>query len=164
MKFLLLGLLSTSAFAQVADGAAQLPAADFAAQVLQAIKSMGGVSTLVKVSVVLTLIVSSMKVSFLNQLIWSKLGSVKVFVAPALAIVVGVIEMMSGGSKLSLPMLMAYLAAGGGAVALHEILDALKSIPGIGSVWIALIDLVSSALGGPTPASASSVVDSKKNK
>lgn len=120
----------------------------FLAQVIEFVRGFGGLNSFAKLSAFLVLLVASMKVSFLNDLFWSKLGAFKTWLAPILSLAVGVVQMVSAGN-FSLAGLMAYLAAGAGAVALHELLDTVKSIPGIGSWWVAIINVIENALGGP---------------
>ena len=142
--FVLIVLFSVSALAQDVV----LPA-DFFSQVLQAIKDFGGLSVLLKISAVITLIVSSMKVSYLNQLIWSRLGSLQVYLAPVLGLIGGALGLGVGGVPVTAASVFAYVSAGAGAVFIHEILDTLKKIPGIGPVYVTIIDLISGALKGP---------------
>lgn len=129
--------------------APELQPGDFLMQVVDVIKQLGGMSTMMKISAILMIIVASMKVSFLNQLVWSKLGAAKVFVAPVLALVAGLLGLGAGGVPITGPLVVAYLFAGGGAVFLHQVLDSLKELPGIGQLYISLIDFVSGLLKGP---------------
>jgi hypothetical protein len=142
---LALGLLGSYAFA---DGGVVDPA-DFLGQVLEAIRGMGGVSMLLKISAVLVLVVSSMKVSFLNDIFWSKLGAAKVYVAPALGLLAGLLGLGAHGQPVSAALVFAYLMSGGGAVFLHEILDSIKLIPGLGHVYLVLIQLIEKFAFGP---------------
>lgn len=125
--------------------------ANFLGQVIDFAKSFGGLSSFAKLSGFLLLLVASMKVSFLNDLIWSKLGALQTWLAPLIALGTGIFQMVSAGN-FSLAGLMAYLAAGVGAVALHELLDTVKAVPGVGSFWVALINVIENALGGPAAA------------
>lgn len=125
------------------------PPADFLAQVLEAIKSFGGLSTLLKISAVITLIIASMKVTFLNELIWQKLGAAKVYLAPVLGLIAGILGIGTGGAPITIPLIFAYVSAGAGAVFLHEILDTIKALPGLGAIYITIIDLIEGVLGGP---------------
>ena len=136
-------LLSAAVFAQDV-----IAPQDFITQVLSVIKSMGGSSMMVKISAIIMLIIASMKVSFLNQFVWSKLGKFQIWVAPILGLLAGILD-LAGGGTLSMPKVFAYLAAGAGAVFLHEILDLVKAIPGLGSAYVAVINLIEGALGGP---------------
>lgn len=118
----------------------------FLNQVFELIKGFGGMSWMLKFSAVLTLLIASMKVSFLSGL-WDKLGSFKALAAPMLALLAGTVSMVAAGG-FSLQGLIAYLFAGAGAVALHELLDVIKAIPGLGGLWVTIIDFVSKLLGG----------------
>lgn len=143
--------VSKLAFAADAD----LPADQFFGQVIDAIKAMGGLPWAAKFGAVILLLVSSMKVSFLRPL-WDKLGAAKAWAALGLALVGGIL-MLSVEGKLTLAGVVAYVVAGGGAVIMHELLDTVKAIPGLGSVWIAVIDLLSKLLGGDKPVVAASM-------
>jgi len=138
-----------------ATGASGAPAADpglsaqdFLSQVFTMIKQLGGLGWMAKIAAIITVVVSSMKVSFLNDLVWSKLGAAKAWVGIALGLVAGLLAQFSG-VPFSLPALFAYMIAGGGATLLHELLDTVKSIPGIGPVWVSVINFLESNLGGP---------------
>lgn len=123
---------------------------DYLALVLKVIGELGGLSWMLKIAAVVTLVLSSMKVSFLNDMIWSKLGKFKAWAAPILGLLIGVITMQANGG-ITLVGLMAYLSAGAGALILHELLDTVKSIPGLGPIWVSLIEAIQKALGGPSP-------------
>jgi hypothetical protein len=123
---------------------------DFLAEVLKMISAFGGLSWVMKVSSIITLILSSMKVSFLNDLWWSKLGQFKAWAAPILGMVLGAMTMLANGQSITLASLLAYFSAGAGALILHELLDTIKAIPGLGPVWVSLINAIKKALGGPT--------------
>lgn len=145
--FLGVMFVGTYAFADASVVAPQ----DFLAQVLAAIHQMGGLSMMLKISAIITLVIASFKVSFLNQYVWSKLGAFKVWAAPLLGLIAGVLGLGVSG-PVTAPMVFAYVAAGGGAVFLHEILDSVKAIPGLGDIYKSLIDIVEGALGGGDPA------------
>lgn len=119
---------------------------DFLVLVLDAIKGFGGLSWVLKISVIITILISSMKVSFLNQMLWSKLGAFKAWAAPILGLIAGILSLAQGG-EITLVAVFAYISAGAGAIILHEILDSVKSLPGIGASWLWIIELISAALG-----------------
>jgi len=125
---------------------AEIKPIDFASQVLDAVKNIGGLNTLMKISLVIMLLVSSMKVSLLNSYVWSRLGAAKVWVAPALSLLAGVLGLGAGDTQVTPALIFAYLTAGGGAVFLHEILDSLKSIPKLGKIYVTAIDVVQKSL------------------
>jgi hypothetical protein len=149
-KSLILSAFIVSSFCFGQTVSVEVSPQDFLTQVLEAIKNFGGVSTMLKISSIILLIVSSMKVSFLNDLIWSKLGSFKVYAAPVLGLIAGLLGLGNAGS-VTLASVLAYVAAGGGAVFLHEILDTVKLIPGIGPQYVKLIEVVELLLGGSKP-------------
>jgi len=93
----------------------------------------------------LTLIVSTMKNSVLRGLIWDKLGWAKVFVAPVLGIAMFLIGMQS----FSWGAVLLGFTSGVGAIALHQLLDGLKAIPGLGSGFVKLIDFLGGLLKKP---------------
>lgn len=127
-----------------------LEPADFFTQVLDFVAGWGGFSTLFKISGIITLIISTMKISALSPL-WDKLGPFKVWVAPVLGLAAGILGLGSGGAEISAALVFAYVTAGGGAVILHELLDSVKSIPGIGPIWISIISVLQGFLGGKKP-------------
>lgn len=128
--------------------------ADFFAQIAAAVASFGGLSAMLKISSVIMLVVASMKVSFLNDLVWSKLGAAKVWVAPLLGLIAGVLGLGVGDAPINFASILAFVTAGAGAVALHQLLDSIKAIPGIGTMYVTVINLIQGLLGGPKPPAA----------
>lgn len=129
---------------------------DFLSQVGQAIQNFGGMSTLLKISTIILLIVASMKVSYLNTLIWSKLGNAQAWVPVLLGLIAGILGLGSSG-PITLASVMAYVTAGAGAIGLHELLDTLKAVPGLGSVYVTVINFIEGILGGPAAQGAPTV-------
>lgn len=125
----------------VADSIDVLPS-DFLAQVLEFIKTFGGLPSVAKISGVILLLIASMKVSVIRSYVWDRLGAFKAFAAPTLGLIAGVISL----ETITLPGLATYLFAGAGAIILHEILDAVKSIPGIGAIYVSIIDFIKKIL------------------
>lgn len=93
----------------------------------------------VKAAAVIALIISSMNVTVLNQWIWQKLGNFQIWLAPVLGLVGGLINVYNGGNWSDV---LSYAVAGGGAVFVHELLDLIKVLPGIGSLWVSLINMI----------------------
>lgn len=153
-KFLstfMLGLFMLTVFTgfyAMADDSVVSPV-DFLDQVVQAAKVFGGLPEVLKIASIVTILIASMKVSFLNDLVWSKLGAAKSWVAPLLGLVAGLLGLGAGGQPITLASAFAYMAAGAGAVILHELLDSIKAIPGLGPQYVAFIELVEKVLGGP---------------
>lgn len=119
---------------------------DFVTQVAAFVQSMGGMITMLKISGIILLLIASMKVTVINQFLWSKLGNGQIWVAPGLGLIAGVLSL---GTSLTFPAAFAYLTAGAGAVYLHEVLDLVKQIPGIGPIYVSIINAVEGLLGGP---------------
>lgn len=131
------------------SNAASLDSTVFVADAISAFKAFGGLSGMTKVALVILLIIASMKVSFLNS-VWAKLGKIQIWIAPALGLIAGAFLLPS----ISLGGLFTYVSAGAGAVFLHEILDLVKLIPGLGTIYVSIINIVEGALGGGSQPSA----------
>lgn len=136
---LTLGVLVLAGFAAFAQTAAPVSTADFLAQVIQFAQTAGGMTWMGKIAGGVMLLIASMKVTVLNNWIWSKLGSFQIWAAPALGLVAGIVSL---GSGLTLPAAIAYAFAGAGAVYLHELLDKVKMIPGLGATYVWIINLI----------------------
>lgn len=138
---------------------------DFASQVLLTVKALGGVSFMGKASLIITLLISSMKCSALNDLVWRRIGEAQVWVAPALGLAAGILGLGAAGAPVTAASVLAYVAAGGGAVFVHELLDSAKALPAVGPAYRAAIAFVESKLGGgpkDPPASGPSIASTLK--
>lgn len=139
-------LVSAQDLPQAAIVAApELPLADFLTQVFEAIKSFGGLPTVLKLALLISLLISSMKVTVLRTLIWDKLGAFKVWAAPILGLIAGLLGVYGEGD-FSLAKAFAYMSAGAGAIIVHELLDSVKALPKIGKVYVTIIELIQKAL------------------
>lgn len=116
-----------------------IPVDQFLSQVIELVKSFGGLPWMGKVAGVIMLLIASCKVSFLKPM-WAKLGAAQVYVPLVLALIGGIVSMQ----PITLPGVVAYMFAGAGAVILHELLDSVKAIPGLGSIYVSIINLVES--------------------
>lgn len=119
--------------------------ATFLGEVLDVIEGFGGVSTVLQISIIIMLIISSMKVSLLRDLIWDRIGALKAWIPPLLGLVAGLLGLYGEGD-LTLASALAYMSAGAGAIILHELLNTVKAVPGIGPVYVQIIDLIQLAL------------------
>lgn len=133
-----------NAAAQAAD---VIEPKDFIVQIIDAIKGMGGASVAMIASSIIMLLIASMKVSFLKPA-WQKLGALQIWLAPVLGLIAGVLHDVVSGGPISLAKLFTYLGVGAGSVFLHEILDLVKAIPGLGAIYVSIIDIAESTLGG----------------
>lgn len=125
-----------------------LPPEEFFKQVLATLQSFGGMYPTVKLSGIIMLVIASMKVTYLNTLIWSKLGQLQIWVAPLLGLLAGVLAL---GKDLTPASALAYATVGAGAVFIHEVFDLIKAIPGIGPFYIFIINMIEGSLGGGAP-------------
>lgn len=154
LTFAMLFLIAQFSFADVSA----LPPQDFFAQVLQAIHDFGGLPWVGKIALIVALVIASMKVSFLDDLVWNRLGKFQAWLAPVLGLVGGILGLAVSGQPFSWARAFAYMSAGAGAVILHELLDTAKAIPGLGPIWVQVIAVIEGVLGG-NPVSTS---DAKK--
>jgi hypothetical protein len=110
------------------------------------VSGWGGLNYTVKINAIMTLLISSMKVSFLAPL-WNKIKDIKItyrgvvqhinfqtYFVLFLHIIVGIITQ----GNYSFTAILAYVFIGGGSVYFHELADGLKNVPIIGTVleWI----------------------------
>lgn len=154
INFLIVGFLLLPIFSWAQDTTAPAvdPTVDLFTQVVTLIKTFGGLTWMAKVSAITLILVASMKVTFIKPF-WEKLGKAQVLVAPFIALVGGI---LSQGSGLTWASFIAYVGVGGlGAVAFHEFFDALKALPGLGSAYVTIINLIETfpliGSGGSTP-------------
>ncbi len=147
MKFCLSFLLTFffySVFALAQDAqppVVELPLGTFLEQVLGVIAKFGGLSTVLKIASVCGILVASLKVTFLRQLIWAKLGPYQVLVAPFLGLIAGLLD-MAGAGTVTLASVMAYIGSGAGAILFHQLLDGVKKMDFIGDKYKAVIDWI----------------------
>jgi len=126
--------------------------AGFMGEIFALVKAWGGLSSAVKISSVITLIISSIKVSFFKPY-WDKLKfkvngqeyNVQVLFVPLLSIVIGVV----GQGKISFNAMTAYIVMGAGAVYLHEILDVIKSLPIVSPIFQVVVSVIGFIFGKP---------------
>lgn len=151
MKFFI-GFLLTffcySLFALAQDAqppVVEVPLDTFLNQVLGVIAKFGGLSTVLKISAVVGILVASLKVSFFRQFLWAKLGAGQVLVAPFLGLLAGLLDMANAG-QVTLVSVVAYIGAGAGAILLHQLLDGVKKLGWVGDKYKAFIDWVMSLL------------------
>ena len=113
----------------------------------QVVGSLKGMSVQASMIAVITLLVSSMKVTVFRQLVWDKLGGAKVLAAPVLSLLMVVIGALATGQKFSFGVLLVALTTGAGALALHEVLDAVKEMKFVKPWMKPAIEWISKTLG-----------------
>lgn len=101
-----------------------------------------------KAVAVIYVLIGSIKVSVLAPL-WDKLGKAKALVAPVLAMVAALFVTWGSG-PLSLPTVFIALTTGAGALALADILGAVKQAPGVNPVWLAVVGFLEKVLKKPS--------------
>ena len=106
----------------------------------------GGLGQWLKAATTITLVVSTIKITPLNRLLWSPLGQYQTWVGPVVGLLAGFITQHANHEAI-----FVYVTAGMGSAYIHAILDMIKLIPGIGPMWVVLIDAVEAFLGGGTP-------------
>lgn len=111
-----------------------------------------------KVSGAIMLLISIWKSSLIQPL-WAKLGNFQVLVAPILGIGLAISQLPGG---FSLANLWAGLQAGGLAIAFHELLTVLESVPWIGAKYQAIIAFFDNLLYKPAVVSAAKVAVAQK--
>jgi hypothetical protein len=119
---------------------------DFLQKVLNFIKDFGGLDQMAKIAGIVLLVVESMKVSFFQET-WKKLGNYKFLVAPVLSLSAGLVLM----KPISVAGVLTYLLAGAGASKFHDLLDAVKGLPGVSATFQKVIDVVLGLLGPKKP-------------
>lgn len=132
----------------------------FIDQVANALKSFGGAPAMVKITIILMLVVGSMKSTLLRKLVWDRLGKAKVWVAPILGIIAGVLEPLLTGQHVTLQSVLIFMTTGFGAVLLFNLLESIKGIPKLGPLYVSLINFIESLLGGKTK--EEKIVDAQK--
>lgn len=128
--------VASFAYAQVVGQ----PDVDFITQLLTFIKDYGGLSEMLKIGGYILLFIALIKTSIVAPM-WAKLPElVKTLVAPLLGLGAA---LFTQGGDITWASALAFMASGAGAVFVHEFLDGLKTIPGLGSVYVTIIDLLS---------------------
>ncbi len=94
------------------------------------------------------ILISTMKVSFIKPL-WDKLNDgAKGWLGPVLGLVAGLAGMLMNG-QFSWSVLLAAAAGGTLTPYLHDMLDLIKKIPGLGSLWVSIIEIIEKVLFAP---------------
>ena len=131
------------------QGAASLSTDQFIADGLSAIGQFqqAGLPVGLKIALICLMLIALTKTSFI-QPAWNKLGAGKAAIAPILGMIIGYIFYGNGGA-FSWATTLAFMASGVGATGIHELLDMVKAIPGIGVSYVSIINLIEGILGAP---------------
>lgn len=151
--FAWLVILPLTVFAQVLT-----PTDDFnvlISSVLSYVKIFGGLPWVLKIAAIFAVLISFTKVSFLREMTWDKIPQkLRLWLGPLLGLIYG---LFAQNVDITLAGTLAYMLAGAGAPYVHEMLDGIKQIPGIGKFWIQLIDFIKGRLGAPATAYAKKI-------
>jgi hypothetical protein len=147
----IVSLIFMSTLLYAADAVVVSPDTDFINAVFALVKGWGGLSSAVKISSVITLVISTFKVSYFKG-IWNslkitingKVVSFQMLAVPVLSIVIGLI----GQGNISLQAIVAYCVMGAGAVYFHELLDIIKELPIASPIFKVIMSVITSILGG----------------
>ena len=121
--------------------AAPLDMGAFFSQALDTVKSLGGLSWGLKIAAIISLLIASMRVSAINAWTWAKLPNLlKPLVGPVLGLIGGLLTV----HPINGPALLAWVMAGGGAVLIDNVLDGVKSQPGLSPLVVSLINFFES--------------------
>lgn len=110
----------------------------FLNKVFLTIYQFGGIKFLILVAVSVLLCIGFFKFSSLRP-IWDRLGRLKPLGAPVLSLFLGLLSLALSDEPLTIHGIVAYLFAGSGAIILHDILDAVKALPGISPAYANVI-------------------------
>jgi hypothetical protein len=115
-------------------------------QISTLIPSLASMSPQAKVAAIVALLISVWNSSFLQPYLAS-LGKAANLVGPFLGVVAAVVAIQ----PLSWSAVWVGLSGGVLAIPVMALLDAVKVIPGVGSVYVSAINLVEGWLGAPNP-------------
>lgn len=164
LVFLASGIALIAADTLTQIPAANVPTNEFLVQVFTTLSALGGLGTMAKISALITLLIASGKVGPVNKAVWQRLGPARTLVAPFLGLLAGVAGLGAGGVAVTPALVLIYVVSGGGAVFLHELLDASKGIPGFGAFYKNAIEKIDSALGGNKPATTAAPESQSKGE
>ena len=100
-----------------------------------------------KIAGVLAIVIGLVKSSAL-QPYWAKLGPWQALVAPVLGVVTAILSIQ----PLSWAGIWLGLSGGMLAVALSNVLNSVMAMPGVGPLWVSIIQIIERLLNAPAPA------------
>jgi hypothetical protein len=114
------------------------------AQFVELFKNWSLLSVQMKVASVLVILVGLVKNSALSPL-FDKLGKFKALVAPLLMLIAAFMYVQ----PFTLATAIAAITTGVAAGYFHQVLDMVKAIPGLGPVYVKIIEFIGGYLGAP---------------
>jgi len=136
--------------------AVSLSVSDLLAAILSAVQGFGGLSWALKVAVVVMSLIGLTKLTVLSSF-WDKMGSFKAWLAPLLGLALGILIQ---GGNITWAGVLAYMGSGAGAILLHQLLETVKAIPGIGPAYVTIINFIEAVI--PAPLSKAKLAAKKK--
>jgi hypothetical protein len=129
-------------------------------QLLSLIEGLGSMSPQAKIAAVVLFLTAVWNSSFL-QPYWAALGNAQTLVGPVLGLVSGILSV----SPLSWSSVWTGVYGGSLAVLVIALLNAVKVLPGIGPVYVSVINFIENLLGSPSPEPAPTTLwDKWKNR
>ncbi len=128
--------------------------------IIEAVTSFKSVEWQVSASAFVFTLIASCRNSILSKYIWDKLGVYKGLAAPFMGIILALLSMQ----QFSLQALIVGVTTGAGAIAMNELLSAIKLLPGVGSKVVFIIDVIGRMLKNPTPMAATKALARKKQE
>lgn len=141
---LLVILLFVPFFAVSAEEMAEVPLTDLLTKGLM-IATTAAVKWQLTLAAILSLLIGTTKNSFLRKYLWDKLGAAKVLVAPVLSVIVVLIAVQ----PFTWGSLVFALTTGMGAIAINEMLKAIKALPFVGPKYDKMLDAAAILLRKP---------------
>lgn len=109
---------------------------------LATIASFGGLPWVLEIAVFIFLIIAFAKLTRLKHP-WDELHHLKALVPLAFALLIGILNLQT----YTVAGIAAYLLTGAGAMIVHDMLEIVKGVPGLGPSYINTIEYLSRKLG-----------------
>ncbi len=111
----------------------------------------GFVNWQLKAAAIIVILIAAWRVSALSFL-WDKLGSAKAWLAPLLSLIAAIFTtwgsgLAAGSWEWTISNIFLTLTTGAAAMAIANLLKSVKAIPGLGSVWVSVIEVLEKLLG-----------------
>lgn len=110
--------------------------------ILSLIASFGGLPWVLEIAVFIFLIIAFAKFTPLKKS-WDSLEHLKALVPLAFGLLIGILNLQT----YSVAGIAAYLLTGAGAMLVHDMLEIVKGVPGLGPSYIGAIEFISRKLG-----------------
>lgn len=112
---------------------------DYMNEIFLTVWQFGGLPFVFTIAAIVLSIIGFIKLTRLRPF-WDSLGRLKPLAIPLLSLTIGIISLAIDDTPLTIQGILAYLFAGSGAIILHDVLDAVKALPGISPVYFRFIE------------------------